>query len=136
MIIFSGIVIAIVNLHGAYSSVRSMVQHAEDDRVAIDYALRRERIRIVSVRATGGDLILDVLNNGECVLSPIRTDVLIGGVIMTDRIDWNRSSLNGTSTDIWAPKEIYTFVLDGIDVPPGTRIRVVTPHGIGATEVR
>lgn len=81
-----------------------------------------------------------VENTGSTELHVSKTSILLDGTIRTSSVSWSVSTTDGTieagsnGTDLWLPAENLTVsVHENVSKP--FRVKIVTDHGVSATEV-
>ncbi|AWB27874.1 flagellin [Halococcoides cellulosivorans] len=134
-IIFAAMFIAFGMFYTATTTSADRVTDATDDWRDRSLDLQNAAITVenVTVESSGGTYAVNatVLNTGGATLAVSRTDFLIDNTYQTAFVD--RAVEGDGETDLWVPGERLTANMTVGSAP--SRLRVVTDHGVAATEV-
>jgi flagellar protein FlaF len=131
-VIFAGLFLALGIFYPAMANSYERVQTADANQA--DRALEQANsdIRISTVRTTGSDQTIDVVNEGSTTLPVNKTDLVIDGAYQ-ERSTVATDIDGDDTTGLWLPGETLTLDPDtglgGVD-----QIRIVTEHGVAASE--
>ncbi|MDF9744658.1 flagellin [Natrinema salsiterrestre] len=131
-IIFVGVLVAAGIAYPVFQTAyeeRTTAIENHDDR-ALEMRNTAIEIASTSYDANGnGNFTMDVNNTGSTVLSVSETDLLLDGVYQESY----ETSVNGTADrELWQPGETLTVT---VSTERPNRVKIVTEHGIAATEV-
>ena len=131
-IIFIGLLVAVGIAYPVLQTAHEERLTAINDRDDRTLEMQNTAIELVDTTHDGGDLTVTVNNTGSTTLSVSATDLLLDGDYVT--LSESESEVDDASDrDLWQPGETLTITTQTDDPD---RIRIVTEHGIAATEVR
>jgi len=130
-IIFAGLFLAVGILYPAVSNGYEQIQDAQVERDQAQLDLRNTAINITeATEANGGSVTVE--NTGTTSLTVSEVDLIVDGEY--EGQDQFENDENDGS-DLWLPGE--TITADDDSISDGSRVKVVTEHGISAaTEVQ
>lgn len=116
--------------YNGYEDV-TVAQDGHADRI-LEQRNTEVTIASTNYNGTSENLSIEILNEGVTTLSVERTDVVVDGVFQGPWLSYNVSG--NAATDVWAPGETLNVTVESTTDP--ARVKIVTEHGIGTTEVR